>query len=72
MFSMLDIVQSRGLILLRIAAFSAGSPNASKPIGRKTFSPCIRWKRAIASVGVTMYQCPMCRSPEGYGYMVSR
>ncbi len=72
MLSMFAIVQSRGLMSFLIAAFSAGRPNASKPIGRKTFSPCIRWKRAIASVGVLMYQCPMCRSPDGYGYIVSR
>jgi hypothetical protein len=56
MFAMFDIVQSRGLMLFLIAAFSAGKPNASKPIGRNTFSPCMRWKRAIASVGVLMYQ----------------
>ena len=72
MFSMLRIVHSRGWTLFLIAAFSAGSPKASKPIGRKTFSPCIRRNRAIASVGVTMYQWPMCRSPDGYGYIVSR
>ncbi len=72
MFSMLPIVQSRGLMSFLIAAFSAGNPNASKPIGRNTFSPCIRWKRAIASVGVLMYQWPMWRSPDGYGYIVNR
>ena len=63
--SMFCIVQSRGLMLFLIAAFSAGRPNASKPIGKNTFSPCIRWKRASASVGVTMYQCPIWRSPDG-------
>ena len=72
MFSMFCIVQARGCPPLLIAAFSAGSPNASKPIGKNTLSPCIRRKRAIASVGVTMYQWPMCRSPDGYGYIVSR
>ena len=72
MVSMLRYVHSRGWILFLIAAFSAGSPNASNPIGRKTLSPCIRRKRAIASVGVLMYQWPMCRSPDGYGYIVSR
>ena len=72
MFSMLRIVQSRGLILFLIAAFSAGRPKASNPIGRNTLSPCIRRKRASASVGVMMYQWPMCRSPDGYGYIVSR
>ena len=29
-------------------------------------------ERASASVGVSMYQWPMCRSPDGYGYIVSR
>jgi hypothetical protein len=62
---MLRIVHSRGLKPPLIAAFSAGSPKASKPIGRKTLSPCIRRKRPMASVGVTMYQWPVCRSPEG-------
>ena len=55
-----------------IAAFSAGRPKASKPIGKNTLWPCIRRKRASASLGVTMYQWPMCRSPDGYGYIVSR
>jgi hypothetical protein len=72
MLAMFDIVQSRGLMLFLIAAFSAGSPNASNPIGRNTFSPCIRWNRAIASVGVLMYQWPMWMSPDGYGYIVKR
>ena len=65
MLSMFFRVHSRGWILFLIAAFSAGSPKASKPIGRKTFSPCMRWKRARASVGVFTYQCPMCRFPDG-------
>ena len=42
MLATFDIVQSRGLMFCLIAAFSAGSPNASKPIGRNTFLPCIR------------------------------
>ena len=65
MFSMFGIVHSRGWMPVLIAAFSAGSPKASKPIGMKTFSPCIRWKRASASVGVLTYQWPMWRSPDG-------
>ena len=72
MFSMFDIVQVNGWPPFLIAAFSAGSPKASKPIGKKTLSPCIRRKRASASLGVMMYQWPMCRSPDGYGYIVSR
>jgi hypothetical protein len=42
MLAMFCIVQSRGLTRFLIAAFSAGSPNASKPIGRNTFLPCMR------------------------------
>ena len=56
MFSMLAIVQVNGWPPLLIAAFSAGSPNASKPIGKNTLKPCIRRNRASASLGVTMYQ----------------
>jgi len=41
-FSMLAIVQSRGFMRFLIAAFSAGSPKPSKPIGRNTLKPCIR------------------------------
>jgi hypothetical protein len=36
MFSRLRIVHSRGWTPLFVAAFSAGRPNASKPIGKKT------------------------------------
>ena len=54
-----------------MAAFSAGSPNASKPIGKKTLTPFMRRYRAIASDGVMAYQCPTCMSPDGYGYIVS-
>ena len=36
MFSMFCIVQVNGWPPLLIAAFSAGSPKASKPIGKKT------------------------------------
>ena len=72
MFSMFRMVHSRGWVPLLMAAFSAGRPKASKPIGKNTFQPFMRRYRLIASVGVLMYQCPMCRSPDGYGYMVSR
>jgi hypothetical protein len=41
-FSMFDIVQVNGWPPLRMAAFSAGRPNASKPIGKNTLKPCIR------------------------------
>jgi len=56
MLSMFAIVHAYGSPPLLIAAFSAGRPNASKPIGKKTLLPCIRVNRASASVGVTMYQ----------------
>ena len=55
-----------------MAAFSAGSPKQSKPIGNMTFRPCIRRMRATMSGPVTAYQWPMCTSPEVYGYIVSR
>ena len=43
MVSMFRYVHSAGWIWFLIAAFSAGSPNASKPTGKKTFCPSIRW-----------------------------
>ncbi len=46
---MFRYVQSAGWVLFRIAAFSAGSPKASQPIGCSTFSPRCTWYRAIAS-----------------------
>ena len=72
MFSMLRMVHSAGWTPLLMAAFSAGRPKASKPMGKKTLWPFMRKKRERASVGVLMYQWPMCKSPEGYGYIVSR
>ena len=42
MLSMFDIVQVNGWPPLLIAAFSAGNPNASKPIGKNVLKPCIR------------------------------
>jgi hypothetical protein len=38
---MFAIVQSCGWMSFAMAAFSAGSPNASKPIGIKTLKPCM-------------------------------
>jgi hypothetical protein len=54
--SMFDIVHLYGWIPLSMAAFSAGSPKASKPIGKKTLYPRIRIKRARVSDGVIAYQ----------------
>ena len=60
---MLLYVHFLGCVSFAIAAFSAGSPNASKATGNSTFEPCIRRQRAAASDGDIAYQCPMCRSP---------
>ena len=62
--SMFSHVQIAGCTLLLIAAFSAGSPNASKPIGNRTLKPFIRMTRALASDGAIAYQWPMCKSPD--------
>ena len=43
---MLSKVQVAGWMLLRMAAFSAGSPKASNPIGKSTFLPRMRSMRA--------------------------
>ena len=64
MRSMLPSVQSLGCVPRAIAAFSAGSPKASKPIGNSTLAPFMRRKRAMVSEGAIANQCPMCRSPE--------
>ena len=45
------IVQSLGWILCLIAAFSAGSPNASKPVGYKTLKPFIEAYQCALEVG---------------------
>ena len=45
-----DLVQTLGLIPLSIAAFSAGKPKASQPIGCKTDLPLNLWNLAIKSV----------------------
>lgn len=49
MFSMLAYVQSAGFTPCLIAAFSAGMPKASKPIGCSTLQPCIFLNRAMTS-----------------------
>ena len=62
MFSTLDMVHSKGWMPRDMAAFSAGRPKASKPMGCSTLYPCIRRNRAWASDGAMAYQWPMCRS----------
>jgi hypothetical protein len=54
-----------------MAAFSAGSPKASQPIGCSTLKPRCTQYRAITSPSAYASACPMCRSPEGYGNMSS-
>ena len=64
-------VHSRGSTPRLIAAFSAGSPNESQPTGCSTLYPRIRRYRATTSPPLNASAWPMCRSPEGYGYMSS-
>ncbi|GIV00633.1 MAG: hypothetical protein KatS3mg014_2248 [Actinomycetota bacterium] len=63
--SMLAYVHSFGGIPRRIAAFSAGRPNASQPIGCRTLYPRIAAYRATTSPPLKASACPMWRSPEG-------
>jgi len=62
--TMLSYVHLWGWMPCLIAAFSAGSPKASKPIGKKTLKPRIRRNRAAVSEGAIAYQWPQWRSPE--------
>jgi hypothetical protein len=50
MYAMLSYVQRAGAWPLFIAAFSAGSPNASQPIGISALYPRIRRWRYIMSL----------------------
>jgi hypothetical protein len=50
MCAMLSQVHFAGATLFFIAAFSAGSPNASQPIGISTLNPFIRKCRYITSL----------------------
>src|SRR3989344_2023969 len=72
MYAIFFSVQSRGFNLFLIAAFSAGRPNASNPIGYMTFFPCIRFARAKISGTANAYQCPSWRLPDGYGNSTRR
>ena len=62
---MFAYVHSFGWIPRLIAAFSAGSPNASHPIGWSTLCPRIAANRATASPPLNASAWPMWRSPEG-------
>jgi hypothetical protein len=48
-----------------IAAFSAGSPKASQPMGFRTCIPLMRQKRVIESWIEKISTCPMWMSPDG-------
>ena len=49
MVAMLSYVHLAGGTLFAIAAFSAGRPKASQPIGCSTFMPRMRWWRVSTS-----------------------
>jgi hypothetical protein len=49
MYAMLSYVHFAGGTPFAIAAFSAGRPNASQPIGCSTLWPCMRMKRVSTS-----------------------
>jgi hypothetical protein len=49
MWAMFSSVQICGWVPFLIAAFSAGSPNASHPNGWSTLKPRIRFMRATTS-----------------------
>src|SRR5947209_3524088 len=64
-FEMFSTVHTPGSTPRSIAAFSAGRPKASHPIGCKTLYPFIRLKRARTSEIVYTRTCPICREPDG-------
>ena len=68
---MFSYVHCFGWMPRLIAAFSAGSPNESQPMGCRTLWPCRARNRATASPPLNASAWPMCRSPEGYGNMSS-
>jgi hypothetical protein len=49
MYAMFSRVHFAGGTPLAIAAFSAGRPKASQPMGCSTLRPCMRMKRASTS-----------------------
>ena len=49
MWAMLSYVHFAGGTPFAMAAFSAGNPNASHPMGCRTFLPFMRMNRASAS-----------------------
>ena len=46
-------------------------PFRSRPKGKRTARPSIRWERAIMSIIEYDITAPMCHEPEGYGGGVS-
>lgn len=71
MASMFCSVHFSGCTPRSMAAFSAGRPNASQPMGCKTWWPCMRLKRARTSDMVYTRRWPRCSVPDGYGNMGS-
>ena len=69
--AMFERVHSFGWIPRAIAAFSAGSPKASHPMGCSTLFPRIHMNLAMMSLMAKASAWPMWRSPEGYGNMCS-
>ena len=63
-------VVTAGCTPVWIAYCSAGSPNASHPIGCSTLNPFIRLCRETMSVAVYPSGWPTCSpAPDGYGNM---
>ena len=54
-----------------MAAFSAGRPKESQPMGCITLYPRCTQYRAMTSPSAYASAWPMCRSPDGYGNMSS-
>ena len=68
---MFSYVHSAGLEFRLIAAFSAGRPKESQPMGCSTSYPLWNQCLAMTSPMANASACPMCRSPDGYGNMSS-
>ena len=69
-FAMFCFVHVAGLTPLSTAAFSAGKPKASQPMGWITSKPCNRLNRAKTSLIVNTRWWPKWRLPDGYGNIV--
>ncbi len=65
--AMFCVVHAAGDTLRSMAAFSAGSPKESQPIGWSTSKPRMRCTRAMQSLRVYTRTWPRWSAPEGYG-----